>query len=133
MRADIIGPLDLDASQHGQQLLGTHLMVAGRMSARARHLLGVRRWQGKQLRQGRCPGAVQGAPDGHLHRLQVPTTRLVPSLEDHLQQLAYLLGDFLLDRGRRFFSSGVRVSSTGRSPQIFALTSTSCWLSWRKR
>jgi hypothetical protein len=66
---------------------------------------------------------VHRAAHGHLDRFQIQRAGLAPAGEDNLQQPIYFLGDFLLDRMRRFFSSGVRVSSTGRSRQIFSLAS----------
>jgi hypothetical protein len=53
----------------------------------------------------------------------------VPVAEDNLYDPAYFLGDFLLDRFDRFFPCAVRVSSTGRSLQIFSFTSNKSWLS----
>jgi hypothetical protein len=48
----------------------------------------------------------------------------MPVAEHHLHYAAYFLGDFLLDRFGRFFSCGVRVSSTGRVRQISSFTAT---------
>jgi hypothetical protein len=52
--------------------------------------------------------------------------RLADTGEDGLQQPLYFARDFLLDGGRRFLSCSFGAgSSTGRSRQIFSLTSTS--------
>jgi hypothetical protein len=64
-------------------------------------------------------------PGGHLDGLQIQWAAVTPATKDHLQQLAHFLGDFVLDRLRRFFSCGVSVWSTGRSWQIFSLTASS--------
>jgi hypothetical protein len=68
---------------------------------------------------------MHGATHGHLHSLQIHLAGFAPSGEDHLQQPGYFVLDFLLDCFRRFFSSGVKVSSTGRRRQICSFTSTS--------
>jgi hypothetical protein len=75
---------------------------------------------------------MHGSPHGHLDRFQVESACLALLLEDKPQQRAYFPFDFLPDRFRRFFSCGVRVSSTGLARQIFSLTSSSAWLSSRK-
>lgn len=46
--------------------------------------------------------------------LQIDSFGLTDAAEGNLQQAAYFLGDFALDRHGSFFSCGVRVSSTGR-------------------
>jgi hypothetical protein len=43
---------------------------------------------------------------------------LADASEDGTQQLRYFARDFLLDRFRRFFSSGESASSTDRARQI---------------
>jgi hypothetical protein len=50
--------------------------------------------------------------------------RLAALLENDAQQLVYFARDLLPDRFRRFFSSGERLSSTGRKRQIFSFTSS---------
>lgn len=55
----------------------------------------------------------------------IQASRLAAVVEDEAQQLVYFARDFLLDGFRRFFSSGVRVSATGRARQIFSLTANS--------
>jgi hypothetical protein len=72
-------------------------------------------------------------PHGHLSGFQVPAPRLAAAVEDYAQQLVYFARDFLLDGFRRFFSSGERVSATGRARQIFSLISNSSRLSSRNR
>jgi hypothetical protein len=49
--------------------------------------------------------------------------RLADTREDRAQQLGYFARDFLLDGFCRFFSSGERVSSTGRARQMWPFTS----------
>ena len=74
---------------------------------------------------------------GRTHRpfygLQIQTPGLAATLEQDAEQLVYFARDFLLDRFGRFFSTGERVSSTGRARQILALTSSNSWLSCRNR
>ena len=50
---------------------------------------------------------------------------LAAIFEDDVQELIYFARDLLTDRFGRFFSSGERVSSTGRKRQTRSLTSTS--------
>jgi hypothetical protein len=69
-----------------------------------------------------------------LDTLQVESARRLAVAENDAQQLLYFAGDFFLDRFDRFFSwADGTVSVTGRSPQIFSLTSNSCSPSSRKR
>src|SRR6516165_1978574 len=71
---------------------------------------------------------------GHLGRFQIEAACFAPLLENDTQELVYFLRDFPADLFGRFFSSGVRVSSTGRKRQICSLTSTSSWPScWKRR
>jgi len=76
---------------------------------------------------------MQGRAYDSLHGFQVDGSRLAAALENHLQKLFYFAGDLLVDRLRRFFSSGVSVSSTGRARQIRSFTASNSWLSCRKR
>src|SRR6187402_2457748 len=69
---------------------------------------------------------MHGRSHEHLDRFQIQSTRLAEPGEDSPQQLLYFARDFLLDDVRRFFSCSLSGdSSTGRSRQIFSLTSTS--------
>jgi len=68
-----------------------------------------------------------------IHSAPSPSTTftgLAAAGKDYLKQTVHFLGDFLLDRFGRFFSSGVKASSTGRSRQICSLTPTSSWPSF---
>jgi len=77
---------------------------------------------------------MHGRAHRHLDGFQIETAALAAILKDDAQQLFYFARDFLLDRGRRFFSwADSRFSSTGRNPQICSLTSTSCPPNSRKR
>jgi hypothetical protein len=69
---------------------------------------------------------VRGGARTILGRLQVEAAGFVQSRKDYVQQRRYLLGRFALDRFGRFFSCGIKASSTGRARQIFSLTSSSC-------
>jgi hypothetical protein len=66
---------------------------------------------------------VHGSPHRHLDRFQVESAALALVLKNEPQQRTYFPFDFLPDRLGRFFSRGVRVSSTGRAWQIFSLVS----------
>jgi hypothetical protein len=72
---------------------------------------------------------MQGGPESHFHRLQIQAAGLLKLGEDAAQQRGYFARDLGVDGFRRFFSSGVSVSSTGRNAQIFSLTSTTSPLS----
>jgi hypothetical protein len=56
--------------------------------------------------------------------LQIQMSRLAAAVEDDAQQPVYFARDFLADGFRRFFSSGERVSATGRARQIRSFTSS---------
>jgi hypothetical protein len=66
---------------------------------------------------------MHGGAEAHLHRLQIHATRLLPLGEDAAQQGGYFARDLRVDRFGRFFSCGVSVFWTGRTAQIFSLTS----------
>jgi hypothetical protein len=68
---------------------------------------------------------MHGGPQGHLHGFQIQPAVFMALLKDQVQETAYFIGGFLLDRRERFFSCGVRVCSTGRTPQILSLMATS--------
>jgi hypothetical protein len=68
-------------------------------------------------------------PHRHLDRFQIESAGLTLVLENKAQQRAYFPLNFLVDRFRRFFSCGVRVSSTGRARQIFSFVSIKLRLS----
>ncbi len=96
-------------------------------------LVGIRGGEAQQFGQHGRPRLMHGRPHDHLGGLQVQVPRLAAAAEDDAQQLVYFARDFLLDGFRRFFSSGERLSATGRARQIFSLTSSRSWLSSRKR
>jgi hypothetical protein len=87
----------------------------------------------QQLAQGGGAGMMQSRAESHLHRFQVRLAGPLALGEDASQQRRYFARDLVLDRRGRFFSSGVRASSTGRARQIFSLISSRSWLSFRKR
>jgi hypothetical protein len=79
---------------------------------------------------------MQGGTQGHLHRLQIGSARLVAFGKDKVQQAAYFPRDLLMDRSSRFFSPALQcagASSTGRNRQTFSLMATRSALSPRKR
>ena len=70
-----------------------------------------------------------------LRRFQVKPPFLAPALKQNLKDAIYFALDFAMDRLRRFFSCGVKVSSTGRAVQIFSFTSSNSrlrlWNRWK--
>ena len=122
--AAVIGALIDHGTQHGQDLLAAWFVIPRLLTAATGNVVGQRTRHAQQPLQGHCPGPMHRLPHQHLDGLQIDRARLMPIAEDNLQDSVYFLGDFLLDRFRRFFSCGVRVSSTGRSLQIFSLTSS---------
>jgi hypothetical protein len=70
---------------------------------------------------GACP--VHGSTSSRFDGFQIEAAGVAQFGEDHVQQLVYFAGDLLMNRFGRFFSCGVRLSSTGRNRQIFSLTS----------
>jgi hypothetical protein len=72
---------------------------------------------------------MQGGTEGHLYRLQIQVARLLALGEDAAQRLVTSRATSAWIASA-FFSSGVRVSSTGRNAQIFSLTSTTSPLSF---
>ena len=121
--AMVIGPLELHRPQRRQQLSGPPVVIARRVAAITRTPTGYRQRFRQQAAEKLRADAVHGPTHQHLDRLQIDASAAAGSSEDHLQQAAYFPGDFLLDGRRRFFSSGVRVCSTGRKRQIRSLTS----------
>ena len=67
---------------------------------------------------------MHGGAHHHLGDLQIQTSRLAAAVENDTQQLVYFARDFLADGFRRFFSSGERISATGRARQILSFTSS---------
>lgn len=67
---------------------------------------------------------MHGGASGSFDCLQIETPLLTKTGENDLEQLVYFVGDLPMDRFRGFFSCAVTASSTGRSRQIFSLTST---------
>src|ERR1039458_1279383 len=96
------------------------------MAAWARNAALVGGWHGKlqQLRESRRSGLMQGGAKAHLHRLQIEDAGLLPLGEDAAQQCSYLARSLAMNRLGRFFSCALSVSITGRTRQIFSLTST---------
>ena len=79
----------------------------------------------QEFGQRRCTRLVHGRAHQHLDGLQIQTTRLAETVDDSAHQVVYFERGFLADRFCRFFSCGVKVSSTGRRRQTRSLTSTS--------
>jgi hypothetical protein len=78
----------------------------------------------KELTEHRSAGTVHGGTRGALDGFQIEAAGFAQGGEDHREKLIYFADGLLLDRFFCFFSCEVSVSSTGRAPQIFSLTST---------
>ncbi len=87
----------------------------------------------QQLVESRGAGMMQSSAEGHLHRFQIGLAGLLALRENASHERGYFARDLVLDRRRRFFSSGVSVSSTGRARQIFSLISNRSRLNTRNR
>ena len=90
-------------------------------------MVGIRRLELQQLRQGTGAGVMHRGTDHGLDTLQIEVAACPAVAENDAKQLIYFAGDFFLDRFGRFFSwADGAVSATGRSSQIRVLTSTNC-------
>ena len=116
-------------SQHGQYLFWARFVILRLPAAAAGNMLVMCRWHAQQALHCHCSGVVHRVPHKRLDGFQIDGAGLMPIAEDELNDPAYFLGDFLLDRFSRFFSCAVSVSSIGRSLQIFSLTSSKSRLS----
>jgi len=67
---------------------------------------------------------MHGRAHRHLGRLQIQASRLAAPVKDDTQQVFYFARDLLLDGFGVFFSSGDKVSVTGRAWQILSFTSS---------
>jgi hypothetical protein len=123
MRTDKVAPLELDQPQHGQQLARTGVVIVRPMSTATER--GARLGRGFRQQTAEDGGAGTGHRSAHqcFDGFQIDSFGLADTAADDLQQAAYFLGDFVLDRFGRLFSCGVRVSCTGRRRQICSLTS----------
>jgi hypothetical protein len=124
MRANIISPFDRYWPYYAQQLFGTRIVIAGRLSASAGRFGGMVPRHTQQSAQSGCPGMVHGIAHQHFHRFQLDAARPAPFAQRHSQKFGYLLADLLLNRFGRFFSCGDKVSSTGRARQSSSLVAT---------
>jgi hypothetical protein len=88
------------------------------MAAGTRHRPLLGRWNGKpqQLREACGSGPMHGRAQHHFTGFHVHLPGLAPTIKQHLQPLAYFVGDLLKDRNSRFFSSAVHLlsDSSGR-------------------
>ena len=88
-------------------------------------MVGIRRFELQQLRQGTGPGVMHRRTDRGLDTLQIEVAACPAVAENDAEQLIYFVGDFFADRFGSFFScADGAVSATGRSSQIRVLTST---------
>jgi hypothetical protein len=129
------GPKELCLAHGGQHLPGPHLAVTRFVTAGTGKFPLVRggRFAAQQMAECGGAGLMHGGSYRHLDRFQIYAASFALLLKDESEQGRYFPFDFPMDDFRRFFSCGVRLSSTGRERQIFSLTSSSSWLSSRKR
>ena len=66
---------------------------------------------------------VHGGTSSRFDGFQIQKPGSAQTVEDYVEQLVYFARDFLADRFGCFFSSDVKLSSTGRSRQISSLIS----------
>jgi hypothetical protein len=85
-------------------------------------MVGSRNRKLQESAEGCRRSLVHGRARCHFDGLQIQIPALTSTVEDCAQQLLYFARDLLLDRFRRFFSSGEMVSSTGRARQILSFT-----------
>jgi hypothetical protein len=123
IRTEIVGTVEDHGPQHGEYLFAARFVVSRLLAAAAGDLVVMRCRHTQQPLHGHCPGVAHRVPHQQLDGLQIDGAGLMPVAEDDLYYPADFLGDLLLDRFSRFFSCAVKVSSTGRSFQIFSLTS----------
>src|SRR5277367_5243626 len=97
-----------------------------RMAARTSHrvLVGRRDRELQELGQGCRASPMHGRAHGHFDGFQIQASCLTAAVEDRAQQLLYFARDLLAERFGRFFSSGEKLSSTGRARQIRSLASS---------
>jgi hypothetical protein len=109
MRAKIVGPPELNGTNHGENGFGAQLLVDRLPATRAgeRPVIPIRRFELQQLRQSGGPGIVHGRADRAFDRFQIELTGCFAVPENDAEQLLYFAGDFLLDRFGRFFSCRV--------------------------
>jgi hypothetical protein len=121
--AEVVGTDDRYGSDNGKNRFGALFLVPGLVAARTgKGSLRVRRRELQQLGQSGRAGAVHGCAHRGLSRFQVEAAFLAPTLKQNLKEAIYFALDFEVDRLRRFFSCGVKLSSTGRALQIFSFT-----------
>ena len=85
-------------------------MVFSLLAAPARNGPLARGWNWKLAtsRQALQPGLVQGRAQRPLDRFQIQPPGFVLFAEDATEKPVHFPRDFLMDRNRRFFSSGVQ-------------------------
>ena len=73
IRAVIIGTQNLDRTDYRKKGFAAHFLEACRVTTRTGRfqMIGIRRFELQQLRQGRSSGLMHGGPDGGLDALQI--------------------------------------------------------------
>jgi hypothetical protein len=126
-RAKIVRSAKFHGAHDGEELAVPKFAVVSVPAANAGNpaLLGTGFLGLQQLTEGCGSGSKHGRAERGLQRFQIRAIVLPAVLQNHLEQQAYLPGNFLLDRFRRFFSrdSSFSATSSGRSRQMAALTS----------
>jgi hypothetical protein len=124
--AQVVGPQNSHWADGGQHWFTAQFPIASLLPASARKGPLIGNWDCKlqQFGQGRGAGVVHRRANRHFDSFQVQAYRLIAALEEEAQQLFYFARNLLADGLRRFFSSGERVSATGRARQIFSFTSS---------
>ena len=132
MRADLIGPFQLDRSQYGEQPLGAVIVVAGLPSTSTGHCCGMAAALAQQSRQHGRTSPMKARAGRHLDRLQVESMALPLGRKDYLEKRLDFPCDFLMNSSSRFFSASLQPvgsGSAGRRRQIRSLRAVSSALS----
>ena len=103
--AKVIGPLDIDSSEDGQNLFGPHLMKTRLMATRAGHFSGdLPAGFFQQFLQHHRTGSMHRRARSHFYGFQIQPPGFAQIGEYDPQELIYFLGHFLLDAFGCFFS-----------------------------
>ena len=100
----------MDRPHCGKDGLGAQFVVFSLLAAPARNGPLARGWNWKlhHLAKRCSPGLVQGRAQRPLDRFQIQPPGFVLFAEDATEKPVHFPRDFLMDRNRRLFSSGVQ-------------------------
>lgn len=131
--AQVVGSRYIRRAHGGENRFAAQLPVVRLMATTTGNaaLFSRRGWELQQLAQDGSAGLMHSRANGYLDRFQIQAAGFPVILKNDTQESVYFARGFLPDRFGRFFSCGLKVSSTGRKRQSCSLTSTSsrlsCW------